>query len=345
MAKEIENKQIPDDMKIALIGCGAAAQTYYLPALKKNSQLWNHLYLVDTNNERAGAIQTELPGSEIINDYHELLTKVRGVIIALPHSVHYPVAMDFINNGVHVLCEKPLAESTREILEMVGAATEKKIELAVNNTRRMYPTFQKIKNIIDNNEIGKVTSIRIIEGNTFGWQSATGFYVNPKVTNRGVLLDIGAHVVDLVCWWLQQKPDVHYYEDDSFGGPESIAHLFGQIGECKIEIFINRLCDIPSSYSITGELAQISGQITQWNNMEIRREGKIKNIQLDVKQTAPKDFVEIIFQNFIDIVIRNAKPLIPANSVLDSIKCIEECYNKRKRISFPFYENMEHFNA
>ena len=62
--------------------------------------------------------------------------------------------------------------------------------------------MSKIRELIQNGALGRLESIRYVEGNEFGWNSETGFSVNPAITSRGVLNDVGPHVMDTICWWL-----------------------------------------------------------------------------------------------------------------------------------------------
>ena len=70
----------------------------------------------------------------------------------------------------------------------------------------MFPSFIEAKKLIDQGYIGRLKSIDYFEGATFGWQSLTGFYVNPSITSKGIMMDLGPHVIDTICWLIGQKP-------------------------------------------------------------------------------------------------------------------------------------------
>jgi len=331
---------------IGLIGCGAASKRYYVPALKEHPEIHKNLILVDKNLEQAKELSTELGGVEITDDYHKLLGKVQGVIIVVPNQLHYSIAMKFLKYGVHVLCEKPLADSVQHVKAMVHEAKKNNVSLLVNNTRRMFPSFAKIKELISNAKIGRIVSIKYFEGNTFAWPSLTGFYVDPKISDKGVLLDIGAHVLDLVCWWLDGKPKLVSYEDDSFGGPESVAYINAKKDKCEIEIWLNRLNDLDNLYKISGEFGYIEGEIFDWEKINIvYKSGKTRKIKIKTKAKTYPDFVKPIVNNFINILMNNEKPIISGEDVINSIDLIEECYSNRKRFNMPWYENLEAINV
>lgn len=100
--------------RIALIGCGAIADIYHLPALAKHQEVLDKVVLVDTSVERLSGLSAKYGIHNTTQDYHSILNEVDGVIIAVPHHLHHRISMDFLAAGVPVLCEKPLAELPSE---------------------------------------------------------------------------------------------------------------------------------------------------------------------------------------------------------------------------------------
>lgn len=328
--------------RIGIIGCGAAARRYYLPVFKKYPELIPDLHLVDLNRQTAENLATELGGGEIFKDYQDIIGKVDGVIIAIPHFFHFPIARDFLQARVHVLCEKPLAETLSEVKFLNEVAERNNVQLCVNNTRRMFPNFKKAKEIIASGIIGAIKSIHYIEGNTFGWPSETGFYVNPKVSSKGVLLDIGSHAVDTICWWLGKKPLLVQYQDDSFGGPESLACLIAQNNGSRIELILNRLIDLENVFRITGEAGIIEGKIFEWSKMTLYSDSQRKIvIKIKHREKVYPDFVKPIIENFLQVIQGKSKALISGKDVEASVALIEEAYANRQRIKMMWYENLE----
>lgn len=330
-------------LRIGIIGCGAAAKRYYVPAFRKYPSLINHLCLVDKNLEQAKELAHHLGGGKAYSDHFEIIGNVDGVIIALPHFLHFPVAMAFLEAGIHVLCEKPLAETSEQSKKMVEAASRSNVHLCVNNTRRMFPAFQAVQKIIESNRLGKLKSIRYMEGNSFAWPSATGFYVDPSVTNKGVLLDLGPHVLDTICWWLGgEKPTVLSCQDDSFGGPESVMRLSAEMDECRIDIMLNRLLELENTYAVSGEKGEITGRIFDWCNCTlVTNDGKRETISSKTTAKTYPDFVIPVIDNFIEAVQGKAEPLVPGREVISSIAMIEEAYQVRKTFDLPWYKKVD----
>src|SRR5688500_5874863 len=96
---------------IALIGCGAITEALHLPALARYPAIIAKAICIDPNLARARAMVTKFGAARAAERYQDVMTEVDGAIVAVPPKLHYPVAMDLLAANVHVLCEKPLAES------------------------------------------------------------------------------------------------------------------------------------------------------------------------------------------------------------------------------------------
>src|SRR4030066_1220917 len=330
-----------EKVDIALIGCGAATKRYYVPAIKNNLDKIGKLYLVDKDIIQAEQVLKDLQKGDILNDYNKLAGKVQGAIIVLPNILHFPVAIKLMKSKINILCEKPLSETGIEVKEIIETAEKENVSLCVNNTRRMLPNVIKIKEILRNGEVGKIKNISIIEGNTFAWPSATGFYVDPRVSTKGILIDLGAHILDLICWWMEGKAESIEYQDDSFGGPESVASVKAIVNGANVDVFLNRLCDLENKFTIVGEKGSIEGAIIDWTKIKvISNSGTVKKYKLKSDAKIYPEFLIPIVDNFINVVAGKEKPLISGKDVLDSIEFIEECYQHRKKLHDSYYDDI-----
>lgn len=329
--------------KIAIIGCGAIAGSLYLPALAEYPSVLKNLILVDHNEVRAQKLATEFNAKNCLVDYHNVSSEgVDGVIIATPTHLHYPIAMSFLSSGVHVLCEKPLADSSAKARDMVEQAEKTGATLATNYTRRLFASSVKIKELLIDGTIGEVLSISYSEGEEFRWPTASGFYFDTRVSSRGVLLDRGSHVFDLICWWLGGKPKLISSKNDSFGGCEAVALVRFRHNKCVGEVKLSLLGKIRSSYMIRGELGTIEGGIWDYRSLVLTtKSGRKKRSELKFGERYYKSFGHRIVANFLDVISKGEKPLVAGSDVLDSMEFIDECYEAASRFSMPWYEIAE----
>jgi predicted dehydrogenase len=96
--------------------------------------------VVDTNRARAEEIAAS-SRTQPAFDFRDLLGRVDAVTIAVPTAIHHEIAVPFLRAGVPVLVEKPLARSLAEADEMIAAAADAGVVLAVGHTERFNPAL------------------------------------------------------------------------------------------------------------------------------------------------------------------------------------------------------------
>ncbi len=328
--------------RIALIGCGAIAKEYYLPALARHPAVMERLILVDTDGTRAQALAAEFKANHFHTDYRQVLGQVEGAIIALPIHLHYPIGMEFLGRGVPLLCEKPLTESVDKAKKMVEQAQKTGVGLAVNYLQRLYATFAKVKELLAEQAFGQPLSIKYFVGEEFDWPTVSGFYFNSPLSSRGVLRDRGAHVLDHICWWLGGKPVLDSCQNDSFGGSDAVSHVSFRFNRCVGEVKLSWLGTFPSQFAVECEAGTIIGDVYDFRNLKLQtRSNKIQKIKLTSGGRSKLDIACQIVTNFIQVVTAGEKPLVSGNEVLDSIEFIDECYKAATRLDMPWYKMLE----
>jgi predicted dehydrogenase len=322
--------------RIALIGCGAISENYYLPALAKQSGVLESLTLVDQNIDRARKLAAAFSVKKCLTDYREALDQIDGVIIALPTHLHHPVSMEFLSQGVPVLCEKPLAESADKAREMVELAQKMGVALATNYQQRLWPQFAKVKELIANRSLGEPVRIKYHVGEVFAWPTVSGFYFNSVGSDRGVLRDRGAHVLDHICWWLGGKPKVIISQNDSFGGSDAVAYVQFEHNECVGDVKLSWLSKFPCRFVVDFERGSIEGEVYYPQNVLLKTgTGPQKRVKLK-----SDDWFALgrrMVANFIGVAVGSQKPLVSASDILDSISFIDECYAAATRFDMPWY--------
>ncbi len=324
---------------LALIGCGAFAEVFYMPGMMQLPDVLSKLILVDTQIELARGLAEKFGAAECVTDYESILDRVDGVIVAVPHAYHHPISMAAIARGKHVLCEKPLTLSPPEAWEMVEAADKAGVVLAANHTQRLFPANIKVRELIAGGTLGTLEYMSYAWGAEFAWPTRSGFYFNQAEGRKhGVLIDRGPHALDLICWWLGGKPELVASKNDAMGGLDAVSHLQMRHGDCTIEVQLSWLSKLSNSYSVRGAEARVKNSFQGWWAVPITyRSGKTETIELDSTQREYKDFAPQIVSNFIDAIQRGTAPLIPARDVIDSIELIEACYSQATTFDLPWY--------
>jgi UDP-N-acetylglucosamine 3-dehydrogenase len=327
---------------LALIGCGAIAETYYLPALAACPAILANTIFVDRDKKRAMELATNYRAAHYALDHHDILGQVDGVIVAVPTHLHYLITKDCIASGVPVLCEKPLADSIENARELVNLASEKNVPLAVNYLQRLIPSFAKVKEILHKKSLGEPLFIEYYVGEEFNWPTVSGFYFNAPLSARGVLRDRGAHAIDHICWWLDDKPRLVSSKNDAWGGSDAAAHVVFESGKCRGELKLSWLVSFPCIFKVTCKNGIIEGKVYDYQNLFIQSgNGKKRRIHLQAKETGKVAIARKIIINFIEVIAHGTKPLIGGGDILDSIDFIDECYANAVRFDMPWYEMLE----
>jgi predicted dehydrogenase len=323
---------------IGLIGCGAITEALHLPALARHSEIMAKAVCVDPNIVRAKAMATKFGAARAVARYQDVMADVDGAIVAVPPKLHYPVTMDLLAANVHVLCEKPLTETGEQARCLVAKAQQMGLALCVNNYRRLYPSAIKVRDLIAAGELGTVRRLEFSWGEQFDWPAASAAYFGATV-GRGVLADKGAHVLDLVCWWLGGKPEVVSYEDDSMGGTEAVAALHFRMKECEGVVRLSWLSRYANTFEIRGDRATVTGRLFDWNTVDFKQaSGRQQKLRLPSTAKVPQDVGRTLLDNFLGVVRGRAVPVVAGSDVLPSIELLDDCYARRTRMAMPWYD-------
>ena len=182
-------------MKIAVIGCG-----YWGPNLVRNfiqSNKVRELTCCDLDQTRLDRMKNLYPSLKVLSDYKELFKKsdLDAVAIATPVKTHHPIAKDFLDQGKHVFIEKPLTHSYDTALDLVKLAEEKQRVLMVGHTFEYTAAVNKIKEIVENGELGKILYVSCIRVNLGLFQ--------PDIN---VVWDLAPHDISMITYILGEPP-------------------------------------------------------------------------------------------------------------------------------------------
>ncbi len=139
--------------------------------------------------------------------------KIEAVSICLPNSLHASVSIAALEAGLHVLCEKPLAENVIASQKIVEAAGDAPGKFMLCFNRRYRPDVRWIKACIDTGKLGRIYQIKagwIRETGIPGW---TNWFINKDAAGGGPLIDLGVHILDMVMWLLDY-PKAHSISGD-----------------------------------------------------------------------------------------------------------------------------------
>jgi predicted dehydrogenase len=167
-------------LKTAVVGVGYLGKFH----AQKYAQLADSelVAVCDSNTEVAQAIADE-HGVEVYTDYHDLIGKVDAVSIVVPTQKHYEVAKVFLDNGVHVLLEKPITSTVEQARELVQIAERNKLMFQIGHLERFNPAVMALDDVLK--EAQFIESHRIAP-------------FNPRGADVNVILDLMIHDIDII---------------------------------------------------------------------------------------------------------------------------------------------------
>ncbi|MCR8636886.1 Gfo/Idh/MocA family protein [Paenibacillus radicis (ex Xue et al. 2023)] len=134
---------------------------------------------------------------------------IDAVYIATPVVLHAEHVIEAARHGKHVLCEKPMAIKAEFCEEMIEACKEHNVKLGIAYYRRYYPKIRKLKELLDAGAIGQAVYARAqFSGKSDHAASERAWLLQPEISGGGALMDVGSHVLDLLCFSLGQPLQV-----------------------------------------------------------------------------------------------------------------------------------------
>ena len=164
---------------------------------------------------------------------------VDAVFVCTPHHLHKEHVLAAIRAGKHVLCEKPLTITTEDGAELVAAAAQAGVVLAVAYYCRFYPVLEALQEIVASGRLGTVTSAQMVCRSwsippqpAAGTVPDRGWRVRLDEAGGGALTDVGSHRLDLLFWLLgdAQRVTANVQRVATWVETEDQAHVSIQFG-------------------------------------------------------------------------------------------------------------------
>ncbi|MFM7311417.1 MAG: Gfo/Idh/MocA family protein [Flavobacteriales bacterium] len=143
-------------VNIAIIGFG-----YWGPNLVRNFSSTKGAsvkWVADLRSERLETAQRSFPTVQVSTQFDQVMQdpEVHAVVIATPVFTHFELAMKALQAGKHVLLEKPMTESVSQAKQLIQLAETKGLKLMVDHTFLYTSAVQKMKQLIDADELGTI---------------------------------------------------------------------------------------------------------------------------------------------------------------------------------------------
>lgn len=199
-------------MQVMVVGCGSIGKRHLLNLMALGV---NDVIACDPNENIRTA--SEAMGISSYSDYHEALAEnpnVTAAVICTPTSLHIEQASDLARRGIHLLIEKPLSHDVEGIAALVRSVNDNHLIGMMAMCYRFNPGLIAIKNMLMENRIGRVYSVRIAGGQYLpDWHPDADYreeYTARASMGGGVLLTNLVHSLDAVRWMFGECEEVQF---------------------------------------------------------------------------------------------------------------------------------------
>lgn len=188
-----------EQLRVGIIGCGAGL--FHLEGYEEEPRA-KVVALAGLDADRCQALAKRFDVPRVFRDYQELLAEddIDAVSIAVPNSLHAPVAIAALEAGKHVLIEKPLARNAEEGERMVAAAEKAGKHLGIVFQRRARHDIQILREEIAAGRLGNVYYAKAWWMRRQGIPGWGSWFTSKEAAGGGPLIDLGVHVIDMALY-------------------------------------------------------------------------------------------------------------------------------------------------
>lgn len=330
-------------LNFGIIGCGRIAQRHAEHI--KSTAGANLIAVCDIEESKANDLGNKYDAS-IFYSVNDLLKNndVEIVSICSPNGLHAEHSIKSLNAGFHVLCEKPMAISTYDCGEMIKAAEKANKRLFVIKQNRFNPPVVAVKQLLDNNKLGKVYSLQL----SCFWNRNENYYENSwkgtKDLDGGTLFTQFSHFIDLLYYLNGDIKEVkamannfHHRDIIEFEDTGVIILKFQNESLGTINYTVNSYGkNMEGSLTIFGEkgTVKIGGQYLNEleyqniENYEIRNlpKGNSSNNYGEYKGSMSNH--NLIYENVVDVLLNNGQITTNMFEGMKTVELIEKIYNQ-----------------
>jgi predicted dehydrogenase len=319
------------------IGIGVVGYGYWGPNLVRNfatSEVAHVISVSDLDPSRLANCRRLYPGVETTSDFRNLLgdPRIEAIAIATPVHTHYELALAALRAGKHVLVEKPLAQTSEQVLRLIDEAERRNLTLMVDHTFLYTPAVQKIRQLITEKALGDIYYYNSVRASLGLFQS-----------DVNVIWDLAVHDMSIIQYILDEEPVAVSATGTCHvaGTPENMAHVAVFFPKsCVAHISVNWLSPVKVRQTFVGG----SRKMIVYDDLEPTEKIKVydKGITVDgsaenanqlrigyragdmwAPHLAAKEALQAEVEHFVDCVRHGKTPVSNARSGLRVVEILE----------------------
>jgi predicted dehydrogenase len=258
-----------------MIRFGVIGYGYWGPNIVRNLRSVEATQLVaicDKNEKALRRAKQAYPDLRVTTDYSEILTApdIDAVAVITPVWTHFELAQAALRNGKHVFVEKPFTTTSRQAEQLIELAARKNLQIMVDHTFLFTGAVRKIRQLIDDNTLGKL------------------YYYDSTRVNLGlfqhdinVLWDLAPHDLSIVDYLIGREPEaVIATGKNHLNGLTDVAYLTVYFPDSVIaHINVNWLSPVKVRTTLIGG----EKKMLVWNDLDADEKIKVYDRGVEVK--------------------------------------------------------------
>jgi predicted dehydrogenase len=340
---------------IALIGCGRISFKH-IEGFADNADRLKLIAACDPIKNRAEEKEKEykkvFPNANVAvyTDYREMLANQKPdiVTIATESGKHFEIAVDCLEAGCHVICEKPMALSTKDADEMIAVAKKNKRELAVGFQNRFNAPIQKLRTALETGRFGRILNGMV----QIRWNRNEAYYAEAPwrgtwEQDGGTLMNQCTHGIDLLQWMMgedairvqaQTRRFMRPIEAEDFGAA-IVEFKSGAVGiiEGSANVYPTNLNETLSVFGEKGS-AVVGGlavnKLETWRFADSDSVGDTEEKMLNPNEKDPPTVYGFghtaLFKDFVEAIEADREPLVSGKNGKKALEIILAIYKSQK---------------
>ncbi|MFC1813918.1 Gfo/Idh/MocA family protein [Thermodesulfobacteriota bacterium] len=314
-----------------ILGNATIARECVIPAISKSKNGLVHA-LASQHPKKAEALAEKHNIAQLYAQYESVLQDkhVDAVYIPLPNHLHKKWTINALNAGKHVLCEKPLACTADEAMEMADIASKNGLLLMEALMYRFHPRSIYIQQMIRSGKIGAPRLVRVSFCFHMG-EKTLKEKKNIRLKKKmggGALLDVGCYGVSVARWLMGEDPEkvqatAHYNSKGVDIHTAGILH-FRNGGLATVEAsFVSSL---QQTYTVVGEAGAIELPHNAFIPWEKDAEFlyRNRNDEAGQREIIPgADEYQLMVEHFSEAVVNGTSPSVPIQDSIQNMRVLD----------------------
>ncbi|NYF91882.1 Gfo/Idh/MocA family oxidoreductase [Tunturiibacter empetritectus] len=335
---------LPEDRRVgfAIVGLGRLSLNQILPAFG-SSEYSKPVALVSGDRAKAAKIAAQygINGSAIYGyaNYEELAKnpEVKAIYIVLPNGMHEEYVVRGAKTGKHILCEKPMATSSKEAEHMITACKQAKVKLMIAYRQQYEPHNRALRQLVTEGKLGElrgfVSSNSQQEGDPAQWR------LKRSLSGGGCLPDVGLYCLnaarflsgeepsEVMAQTWQPKDDLRFVEVEA-SCSFSLRFPSGYTATCTTSYDVHKSqflrMEGTSAWAEMSPAFAYHGNKLKWSHLDGEHENEI------APQIEEKDQFALEMDHFAECILEGIEPKTPGEEGLRDHRVMEAIYESAR---------------